>query len=88
MQEKCIDDCWKVNENRGLRDSWTGFTKFILLCEKPVRALYSARGPHSNPPRGEALAVCLIPVSSGEVDCGGGGAEQKQEKSGTSIRER
>ena len=45
-----------------------------------VRALYSARGPNSNPPCGVALVVCLVPVSECEVVCGGGGVEQNEEK--------
>ena len=36
MQEKRIDDYWNVDENRSLSDSWTGFTKFALLKEKPL----------------------------------------------------
>ena len=34
MQEKRIDDYWNVDENRGLSDPWTGFTKFTVLKEK------------------------------------------------------
>ena len=34
MQEKRIDDHWNVDPNRGLSDSWKGFTKFTLLKEK------------------------------------------------------
>ena len=36
MQEKRIDDYWNVDENRSLSDSWTGFTMFALLMEKPT----------------------------------------------------
>ena len=31
MQEKRVDDCWDVDSNRSLSDSWKGFTKFTLL---------------------------------------------------------
>ena len=34
MQEKRIGDCWNVDSNRNLSDSWKGFTKFTLLKEK------------------------------------------------------
>ena len=34
-QEKRIDDYWNVDGSRDLSDSWTGFTQFILLEEKP-----------------------------------------------------
>ena len=29
-QEKRIDDCWNVEGNRSLSDSWTGFRIFTL----------------------------------------------------------
>ena len=37
MQEKRIDDYWTIDSNRSLSDSWKGFTKFILLEEKPPK---------------------------------------------------
>ena len=37
MQEQRIDDCWKVDENRSLSDSWIGFTKFTLMKETPPK---------------------------------------------------
>ena len=44
LQEKRIDDCWNVDSNRPLSDSWTGFTKFTLLKEKPPKGcLWSGR---------------------------------------------
>ena len=35
MQERRIDVCWNIDGSRDLSDSWTGFTRFILLEEKP-----------------------------------------------------
>ena len=35
MQESRIDDCWNIDGSRDLSDSWTGFTQFTLLSEKP-----------------------------------------------------
>ena len=35
MQEKRIDDYWNIDGSRDLSDSWTGFTQFALLEEKP-----------------------------------------------------
>ena len=35
MQESRIDDCWNIDGSRDLSDSWTGFTQFTLLEEKP-----------------------------------------------------
>ena len=35
MQERRIDDYWNVDGSRDLSDSWTGFTRFTLLEEKP-----------------------------------------------------
>ena len=34
-QEKRIDDYWNIDGSRDLSDSWTGFTQFSLLEEKP-----------------------------------------------------
>ena len=34
-QEKRIDDHWNIDGSRDLSDSWTGFTQFTLLEEKP-----------------------------------------------------
>ena len=35
MQESRIDDSWNIDGWRDLSDSWTGFTQFALLNEKP-----------------------------------------------------
>ena len=35
MLERRIDDYWNVEGNRDLSDSWTGFTRFTILDEKP-----------------------------------------------------
>ena len=35
MQESRIDDSWNIDGSRDLSDSWTGFTQFTLLDEKP-----------------------------------------------------
>ena len=35
MQERRIDDYWNIDGSRGLSGSWTGFTQFTLLEEKP-----------------------------------------------------
>ena len=35
MQERHIDDYWNIDGSRDLSDSWTGFTQFTLLSEKP-----------------------------------------------------
>ena len=34
-QERRIDDYWNIDWSRNLSDSWTGFTQFTLLEEKP-----------------------------------------------------
>ena len=34
-QERRIDDYWNIDGSRDLSNSWTGFTRFILLSEKP-----------------------------------------------------
>ena len=33
--EKGIDDCWNVDGDREVSDTWTGFTRFAVLSEKP-----------------------------------------------------
>ena len=35
LQERRIDDHWNIDGTRDLSDSWTGFTEFTLLQEKP-----------------------------------------------------
>ena len=35
MKERLIDDYWNIDGSRDLFDSWTGFTQFTLLEEKP-----------------------------------------------------
>ena len=35
MQESRIDDYWNIDGSRDLSASWTGFTQFALLSEKP-----------------------------------------------------
>ena len=35
MLEKNIDDYWNVDGDRELSDTWTGFTRFTILKEKP-----------------------------------------------------
>ena len=34
-QEKRIDDYWNIDGSRDLCDSWTGFTRYLVLEEKP-----------------------------------------------------
>ena len=35
MLEKQIEDYWNVDGGREMSDAWTGFTRFILLNERP-----------------------------------------------------
>ena len=35
LLEKNIEDSWNVDGDRELSDAWTGFTRFILLNERP-----------------------------------------------------
>ena len=35
MQERRIDDYWNIDGSRDVSDSWTGFTQFTSLEEKP-----------------------------------------------------
>ena len=42
-QGKRIDDYWNIDGSRDLSDSWTGFTQFTLLEEKPPDG-YVVRG--------------------------------------------
>ena len=36
MSEKQDDDYWNVDGERELSDSWTGFTRFLILNERPL----------------------------------------------------
>ena len=44
MQEKRVHDCWNVDSNRFLSDSWKGFTKFTRLKEKPPNGYMWSQG--------------------------------------------
>ena len=35
LLEKQIEDYWNVDGEKELSDAWTGFTRFILLNERP-----------------------------------------------------
>ena len=35
LQETRVDDYWNIDGSRDLSDSWTGFTQFTVLGEKP-----------------------------------------------------
>ena len=44
LQEKRMNDYWNVELDRTLSDSWTEFTKFTLLNEKPPQGyMWSGR---------------------------------------------
>ena len=43
LQQTRVDDCWNVDVDRNLSDSWTGFTKCTLLNEKNSRRTLSVR---------------------------------------------
>ena len=44
LQESRIDDCWSVDVDRNLSDSWTGFTKITPLTEKPSKKDFCGTG--------------------------------------------
>ena len=44
MQELRIDDYWNIDGSKDLSDSWTGFTQFTLLEEKPPEGHVSSGG--------------------------------------------
>ena len=37
LQESRTDDYWNMDVNRNLSESWTGFTKFTILNERPPK---------------------------------------------------
>ena len=43
-QERRIDNNWNIDGSRALSDSWTSFTQFTLLEEKPPTRMYVVRG--------------------------------------------
>ena len=47
-QEKRIDDCWNVDGDRSLSDSWTGFTRFTLLNETLPKGHLCSGGGRTN----------------------------------------
>ena len=45
LQEKRVDDCWNVDVNRSLTESWKGFMKFTHSVERTTfQGKYMARG--------------------------------------------
>ena len=44
LQEKWFDDCWNVDSNRHLSDSWRGFTKFTQLKDETANGINVVRG--------------------------------------------
>ena len=42
MLDRRIDDCWNIEGDRDLSDSWTGFTRFTVLKEKPADGFSSS----------------------------------------------
>ena len=44
MQERRIDDYWNIDGSRDLSASWTGFTLFTLLSDKPPDGFFVVRG--------------------------------------------
>ena len=47
LLEKHIDDFWNVHGGRELSDAWTGFTRFILLNERPPDGYTSSGWRHT-----------------------------------------
>ena len=45
LLEKHIDENWNVDGEKELSDAWTGFTRFVLLMERPPEGYtWSGRG--------------------------------------------
>ena len=75
MEEKRINDDWNDDGDRTLSDSWTGFTKFALLNEKPLSgSLWSGR--RLTKIQATTRPDCLWP----EIWIGMSKAAKKQEK--------
>ena len=75
LQEKRIDDYWNVNVNQSPSDSWTMFTRFTLLKEKPPKG-YSWSGERLTKIQATARPENVWP----EVWTKIGKAAQKREK--------
>ena len=43
-QERRIDDYWNIDGSRDFSDSWTGFTQFALLSDKPQTDICGPEG--------------------------------------------
>ena len=56
-QEKRIDECWNLDINRSLSESWKGFTKFVLFKEKPPKGYLWSAGVSRPPDQPFALGV-------------------------------
>ena len=80
LQESRTDDCWNVNADPSLSDSWTGFTKFPILSEKPPEG-YTGSGRRLTKIQATARPENLWP----EVWSKMGEAAQKKEEQGWPI---
>ena len=43
MLEKSVDDCWHVDGDRELSDTWTGFTRFTNIERKATGWIHMVR---------------------------------------------
>ena len=58
MLERRIDDYWNIEGNRDISDSWTGFTRFTILDEKPPDGYTGPGGGSRKNKRYPGLTAC------------------------------
>ena len=59
MIEKQIEDYWNVDGEKELSDAWTGFTRFILLNERPPEGFtWSGRETYEETKKLIVLTMC------------------------------
>ena len=65
MQESRVDVYWNIDGSRDLSDSWTGFTQFTLLSEKPLEG-YMWSGRETDKTAGNIHARSFMARNLGE----------------------
>ena len=66
LLEKHIEDYWNVDEDRELSDAWTGFTRFLLLNERPPDG-YTSSSVETDEETNNLSSRNLVKISPGII---------------------
>ena len=82
LLEKHIEDYWNVDGDRELSDAWTGFTRFMLLNERPPDGYTSSSGETYEETNNLKTRQCMAGYVAAHVWC-----SEKQSKTKVGCRE-